>query len=177
MYRITQLLKEGRQLFHTDDLALLWGITNKNTLHTTISRYIAKEILYPIHKGFYSVKPIADIDKYALAQGYLHRYMYVSCETILALHGVIFQKGSQVTLVSGVSVKFSLAGENFLVRKLADKYLYNPYGVENDNGVLKASLERAVADMLYYNPKYHFDNVLAIDFKTVKKVQKEVYSI
>lgn len=36
MYRIDKLLKANQKLFHTKDIYLLWGITNKNTLYTTI---------------------------------------------------------------------------------------------------------------------------------------------
>jgi len=37
-----------------------------------------------------------------------------------------------------------------------------------------ATLERAAADMLYFNPKYHFDVRESIDFKKVETIQKEV---
>jgi hypothetical protein len=54
------------------------------------------------------------------------------------------------------------------------EYLNNPAGVENRNGVFVATLERAVADMLYFNPKYHIDVHEGIDFEKVKAIQKEV---
>ena len=40
MYKIDVLLKQDQKVFHTQDLALLWGIINKNTLYTTIKRYL-----------------------------------------------------------------------------------------------------------------------------------------
>ena len=42
------------------------------------------------------------------------------------------------------------------------------------SGNLVATTERAVADMLYYNPKYHFDFSDSIDFEKVKHIQKEI---
>jgi len=168
------LLKQNRQLFHTADLSLLWGVTNNNTLYTTIKRYLNKGVLIPIHKGFYSTVPADQINPYNLMQGYLHRYCYISCETVLISHGVIFQKGNYITAVSQVSKKFTLANNDFFVRKLKDDHLYNDRGVVGNDGVMIAGLERAVADMLYYSPRYHFDNRKIINWKMVRKIQREV---
>jgi len=174
MYRIDILLKEKRRLFHTSDLAFLWGISNKNTLYTTIKRYVKKGILIPIHKGFYSTIPLTRIDSYKVIQGYLHKYCYISCETVLFNHGVIFQKGDYITVVSDVSKKIVLENQSYIIRRLKDNYLYNDRGVDNIDGIAVASLERAVADMLYFNPSYYFDNRKVINWKKVKEIQKEV---
>jgi len=174
MYRIDILLKQNRQLFHTGDLSLLWGITNKNTLYTTIKRYTKKGILISIHKGFYSTVPIDQIHTYKIIAAFLHRYCYISCETILFQEGAIFQKGSYITAVSDISKKFTLGDTHFLVRQLRKDYLFNNYGVESIDGVAIATLERAAADMLYLNPHYYFDNRKVINWKKVKKIQKEV---
>ncbi|MEK7495662.1 MAG: type IV toxin-antitoxin system AbiEi family antitoxin domain-containing protein [Patescibacteria group bacterium] len=174
MYRIDSLLKLKEKLFHTGDLALLWGITNKNTLYTTIKRYVQKGILIPIHKGFYSTIPIDQIDPFKLAIGYLHRFTYVSCETVLIREGIIFQKENYLTLVSSVSKKFIIADHSYFVRQLKDNYLYYDRGIDNVNGVMTANVERAVADLLYFNPKYYFDNKKKINWKKVKEMQKDV---
>lgn len=174
MYRIDNLLKEDQKLFHTRDLALLWGIENDNTLYTTIKRYVDKNILIPVYKGFYSTIPIERIDRIKLGAAALLRYSYVSCEYILSLAGIIFQPINAISFVSSISKKFSIAGSYFLVRRLKDIYLFNETGVFMENGVRKASLERAVADILYYNPHSHFDNRQSINWQKVKKIQKEV---
>ena len=174
MYRIDSLLKLKEKLFHTGDLALLWGITNKNTLYTTIKRYVQKGILIPIHKGFYSTIPIDQIDPFKLAIGYLHRFTYVSCETVLIREGIIFQKENYLTLVSSVSKKFIIADHSYFVRQLKDNYLYYDRGIDIKNGLMTANVERAVADLLYFNPKYYFDNKKKINWKKVKEMQKDV---
>lgn len=190
MYRIDNLLKEDQKLFHTRDLALLWGIENDNTLYTTIKRYVDKNILIPVHKGFYSTLPLDRIDTIKLGAAALSRYSYVSCEHILSLAGIIFQPINSITFVSSISKKFTIAGfypstspalvagrygiSDFLVRRLKDIYLYNEAGVFMENGVKKASLERAVADILYYNSHFHFDNRQSINWQKVRKIQKEV---
>ena len=174
MYRIDILLKQNRQLFHTSDLSLLWDIANKNTLYTTIKRYVQKGILVPIHKGYYSTVPVDQINPYKIVQGYLHKYCYISCETILFEAGAIFQKGNYITVISNISKKLTIGDSSFLVRKLKDNYLYHDHGIDNIEGVTIAGLERAVADMLFFNPRYFFDNRKIINWKKVKEIQKEV---
>ena len=157
MYRIDALLKLDRKTFHTQDLALLWGISNKNTLYTTIKRYIKKGVLIPIHKGFYSTVPLDRLDVFTLGIGYLHRFAYVSLETILAKDGYISQTVYPVTLVSDVSKKFRLNNQDYIVRKLSDRLLYSSAGLSNVNGVLIANTKRALSDMRYLKPEFHFD--------------------
>lgn len=174
MYRIDILLKLKEKLFHTNDLALLWGVDNKNTLYTTIKRYVQKGILIPIHKGFYSTVPIDQVDPFKLAIGYIHRFIYVSCETVLISEGIIFQKENYLTLISSVSKKFTISSHSYLVRQLNNSYLYNDRGIDNINGIMTASVERAVADLLYFNKNYYFDNKNKINWKKVKEMQKDI---
>lgn len=162
------------KLFHTKDLALIWGIKNKNTLYTTIKRYIQKGILIPIHKGYYSTVPLDQINPIRLAIGHLHTFAYLSCESVLIKEGVIFQKENYITLVSSVSKKITLGDNSFLVRKMKDEFLYNDCGIEKKGGIITATLERAVADLLYFNPKYFFDNPKKINWRKVKEIKKIV---
>lgn len=177
MYRIDTLLKSDQKLYHTLDLALLWNIHNKNTLYTTIKRYIDKGVLVPIHKGFYSTLSVDQIDPVRLGVGYLHSFTYLSCESVLARHGIIFQQSDYITLVSSKSKKFTIGKKNYLVRKLSEKYLFNPIGVTSQNGIYTSSLERSVVDMLYFNRHYHFDARDKIHWKKVRDIQKEVYGL
>lgn len=157
MYRISQLLASGQKMFHTADLAVIWGISDKNTLYTTIKRYVAKKVLFTIHKGFYSLIPTKDLDLYVLGVKFLHRYAYVSTETVLSQEGVIFQAVYPITLVSDVSRKFQINGQDYICRKMKNNRLLDSTGITNKNNVLFAEKKRAVSDMLYFNPKYHFD--------------------
>ena len=174
MYRINELIKLDRQLYHTNDLAILWNISNKNTLYTTIKRYVQKGVLIPIYKGLYSTVPVQQLDPIELGVAIIHRYTYLSVESVLAIAGVITQTAYAYTFVSSVHKKVTVEGTAFLFRQLKDEYLYNPVGVVNQNGTYVATTERAVADMLYFNPRYHFDLRESIDFEKVKLIQKEV---
>ena len=170
--RIAKLAKMGETLLHTQDFSTLWGIKNKNHLYTTLKRYAQRGLLYRIHKGFYSLKDLKYVNKYLLGIKSLNQYAYISTETVLAEHSVIFQLSSIITIVSAESKKFTIQGNQYQSRQLSDKYLYNDIGVILQDGYYKATLERAVADMLYFNPMYFFDNKEVIDWDKVNEIQK-----
>jgi hypothetical protein len=174
MYRISELIRLDRKIYHTNDLALLWGISNKNTLYTTIKRYVQKAILVPIYKGLYSTVPINELNPLELGKAIIHRYAYLSTESVLAQAGIITQVTYAYTFVSSQSKKVTVGSTSFLFRQIKDEFLYNPIGITNQNGNFVASTERAVADMLYFNPKYHLDFAEGVDFEKVKQIQKEI---
>ena len=174
MYRISELIRLDRKIYHSNDLAILWGITNRNTLYTTVKRYVQKGVLIPIYKGLYSTVPLTQLNPLELGKAIIHRYTYLSTESVLVQAGAIAQILYVHTYVSDQSKRASVGSTSFLFRKLKDEYLYNPTGVMNQNGIFIATTERAAADMLYFNPKYHFDIPENIDFERVQSIQKEV---
>lgn len=157
--KLVTLLRSDRSIFHTQDLAILWQVTNRQTLYTTIKRYIQKGILFKITKGLYSTRPYKDINKYELGTSLIHKYCYLSLETVLFLEGVINQKVYPITYVSSVSKKIKLGDDYFIYRQMDDKKLYDPNGVMEMNGFFKADRNRAIKDMLYFNPKFNLDNI------------------
>ena len=168
------LLQQNVQLFHTTDIAVLWNITNKNTLYTTIKRYTKRNLLQTVQKGLYATRPTNALDQLVLGASIIHSYSYVSTETVLAHMGIINQSLPLITFVGIRSKRFSVGDSNFRVRKLKPEFLYNNAGVNLKNGVFFASTERAIADLLYFNQAYHFDNETLIDWDKVANIQKEV---
>ena len=152
------LLKSKEKLFHTQDLALLWEIENRNTLYTTIKRYVQKGILIQITKGLYSTVPVHEIDKFELGTALIHKFRYVSCETVLFLEGVINQMVYPITFVSSVSQRIGFNGTMYIYRQAKPEILLNPENIIQKDGYFMATKERAISDMLYFNPKYYFDN-------------------
>jgi hypothetical protein len=174
MYRISELLQLNRKIFHTNDLAILWGIANKHNLYMTITRYIDKGVLFPIYKGLYSTVPLASINPLELGQAIIHRYTYLTTESVLSQAGIISQTVYDYTFVADISKRVSAGPWSFRFRQLKDDFLHNPNGIVNRERVFVASTERAVADILYFNPKYNFDIPESIDFDKVRLIQKEV---
>lgn len=172
--RFAKLARLSETVFHAQDLANLWEITSKNTLHTTLKRYAKKGLLYRIYRGLYSLKPIPEINPLPLGQKALHKYSYISAETVLSESGIINQIPDVITYVSDENRHFSIGGNRYYSRQLKDSFLFNPEGINEHDGITTATVERAVADMLYFNPSYHFDNEKMIDWKKVKDIQKSV---
>ena len=168
------LLKQNKKTFHASDLALLWDIKNKDTLNMTLKRFVDRGVLKRIHKGFYSTTNVSDIDPYDLGFSYLNTYSYVSLETILAREGIISQDVKYITFVSSKSSKFNVGNVRYSSRQMKDEFLNNTAGIKKMGDHFEATLERAVADVLYYNSRYYFDNRDAIDFEKVKEIQREV---
>lgn len=170
--RMALLARKQEVIFHVDDLANLWGITDRNTLRVTLKRYTDNKLLHRIYRGFYSLYPILELDPIVLGAKALHQFCYLSTETILWRKGFISQAPSVYTFVSSMSRQFSIDTHRFKSRRLSDRYLYQPAQLITQNGIKVATPERAIADMLYFNPAFHFDRPVL--WAKIKKIQKEI---
>jgi predicted transcriptional regulator of viral defense system len=174
--RFLSIAKLGISVFHVDDLARIWGINNRNTLRTSLKRYVESGLMYRLYRGLYSIKPVSELDPLLLGAQAINDYCYLSTEAILAKQGIIFQQLDNYTFVGGKTKRIKIGDYKYYCRQLKDKFLYNDIGVDKTGKYNIASLERAVADILYFNPKYHFDNPSGIDWKEVKRIQSAVYN-
>lgn len=174
--RFADLATLGETIFHLNDLANLWDIRDRNTLRTTLSRYVKSDLIFRIYRSFYSLKNPRDIDAYTLGIKAIHRPAYISCESILSNNGIINQSPSEITLVSNISRRYKVGNINFRSRKLADNFLYNDAGILMRDGIRVATVERAIADMLYFNPRTYFDahNSKLIDWNLVKSLISKI---
>ena len=166
------LFQANRTLLHTQDIAVLFNISNKNTLYTTIKRYVQRGILHPVYKGLYSTTNLSQINPWLLGLSALHTFGYVSCESILAPAGFMNHVPHAITLMSSSSKQFSVGSHVYRARQLQDRFLFHPFGVTMQNGIRQANVERAIADVLYVHPTVHFD--APIDWSIVRKTQKEI---
>lgn len=176
--RFSDLAAMGEQIFHADDLANVWNIRNRSTLYMTLARYASAGLIHRIQKGLYSIKDRKDIHPYLLGVKALHGPAYISCETVLFDNGVINQPPNDISIVSNISRRFSLIGNEYRSRKLSDEFLFGDAGMSIKDGVRTASVSRAVADMLYFNPKKHFDVLSVIQWDAVRDIVSTVgYSL
>ena len=172
--RISLLARQPQTVFHARDLARLWNIEKENTLNGLLSRYYKKGLLFRIYKGLYSLQAPEKIDPFLLGVKALHSYAYVSTETILVRAGAMTQMVYDITLVSNRSARFQIGQHSYLSRQLQDKYLYNPAGIIQENGIFKATPERALADLWYFNPKAYIDGQDTFDKEKIRALQKEI---
>lgn len=174
--KIGILAQQPEKLFHTTDLKILWNIINQNTLHKTITRLIKKKSMFRVQKGFYSIVPIDQLDPIEVGFRAIKNFSYLSTESVLSKNGIINQSPNKITFVSNISNNFSVNNNIYLVRQLKPQCLNNSVGItQNEKGVFVATTERAVADMLYFQPNYHFDADSIIDWKLVNNYQQQIY--
>lgn len=172
--RFVQIARLGETIFHTTDLANLWDIRNPNTLYTTLKRYVKSGLIFRVQKGMYSLIPVDELDPILLGIKTVHKYAYISTETVLFREGIINQKPGSITIVSSLSMKFQVYKNLYISRQLKDRYLFNPEGIIKQGRVLTASVERAAVDLLYFNPKTYFDAAELINWERVNEIQKNV---
>jgi len=98
-----------------------------------------------------------DINPFLLGVKAIHSLAYVSCESALYQNGILNQSPQEITIVSQFSKHFAIAGTRYRSRKMRNEFLFNDTGIETKDGIRTASLPRAVADMLYFNPGKYFD--------------------
>lgn len=170
--RIALLAAKNEQIFHTDDLGNLWLIKNKNSLYTLLKRYAQSGILHRIYRGLYSLVPNYQLDPLLLGTKALHSFCYLTTESVLFRAGCISQLPQAHTFVSEKSLTFEIGEHHYKSRQLDSKFLYKPDGIIQKGAIKIATPERAVADILYFNPYYHFDK--RIDWRAVKKLQQKI---
>ena len=175
--RFLELAKLGELIFSTNDLARIWNVNDRNTLLTTLKRYSAAGLIIRLYRGLYSLKKADELDPLVLGAKAINSYCYLSGESVLAKHGVIFQQVNYYTFTGQKTKRFKVANYSYYCRQLKDDFLYNDFGVDKSGQYNVATLERAVADILYYNPNYHFDNPKMINFSEVKNIQQKVYNV
>lgn len=174
--RFLDIAKLGETVFHANDLAKIWKIEKRNTLNMTLKRYVDSGLLYRVYRGLYSLVEPVNLDPLLLGARAINNYCYLSGESILAQQGIIFQKINYFTFVGGQTKRFKISSYQYYCRQLKDDFLYNDIGVDKTGKYNIATVERAVADILYFNPNYYFDNPTEINWSKVKDIQKKVYN-
>ena len=147
----------GEKIFTIQDVATIWKIENRQTLRMLLMRYVKRGILYRVWRGVYSTVDSKKINPLLLGIKILHRYAYVSCETVLFDAGLVNQRPTEITIVSNISKRFSLLGYQYRSRKMDDKALYDTTGITFRDGICIATQSRAKRDMNYFNPKKYYD--------------------
>lgn len=174
--RFLMITKLKELIFHVGDFGRIWGISNRNNLRTTLKRYVDAGLIYRLYRGLYSLNKAEELNPSALGAKAIDNYCYLSCESVLAQQGIIFQKINYFTFVGSQTKRFKIASYEYYCHQLKDEFLYNDLGIIKNENFNMATLERAVADLLYFNPRYHFDNSAGIDWEKVKKIQQTVYN-
>lgn len=168
------LINTQKAVFTTADLAVLWNISNKNTLWTTIKRYIKSSALFKIRKGLYSKLPLDKLNPYVIGCALGGPHSYISTETILQENGIIMQFSDTITVASAKTKTLTINNKTYICRAFKPDIILNRAGISDTDGYSVASKTRAMADLLYISPRYYVDNPQAVDDNELSAIKKEV---
>lgn len=157
--KIELLIASKQSVFTTQDLRLLWQVSDKRKLFEIIKYYLRTKRLQSIYKGLYILSEnIRTPSPNEIAQK-LIPLSYISLSTALTFHGINFQYDSAVHSVSLTSRQYKINGQAFIYHKIKDIVFFDQAGLENKGTYTIASPERAVCDTLYFFPDWSFDNL------------------
>lgn len=160
--------KLPQTVFSTREIALILNETNSDIVKSKINYYVKRGELFAVRRGIYS-KDIKYNESELATK--LYTPSYVSFETILAKHGIVFQYDSRVHTASYLNRELEVAAKSLgapakiYYRKINHEILHNPTGIIYENNHPEATLERAFLDTIYVEGKRHFDNLEPIDFE------------
>lgn len=163
---IEKLITSTKKVFTTDDLAVIWQISDRKKLIARIKYYLRQHRLVRIHKGLYAYEEYTPID---VAQK-LVPMSYLSLYTTSQMHGLTFQYYSTIFCVSLKSKKYDIDGQRYEYRKVKEAIFYNDLGLIKDNGRTSANKERTICDLLYVFPGFAFDNLKGVDPAMLRKI-------
>ncbi|OGF50386.1 MAG: hypothetical protein A2231_02515 [Candidatus Firestonebacteria bacterium RIFOXYA2_FULL_40_8] len=154
------ILRNTATVFTIRELEMQLGMEKAGLLKRRLNYHVKTGDLYAPRRGVYSKDK--KYDSFELAAK-LYSPSYISFESVLSKEGVIFQRYPGIYIASYLRRTLEVDGREFNYRKLSEKILYNPSGVENTRGYAMAVKERAFLDMLYLNKRYQFDNIRGLD--------------
>lgn len=139
----------GRRAFRLSELRLLLGLRSDNTAYKRGERLAAGGMFHRLAKGLYEVAsaPASDFDIANL----LRAPSYVSLESALSFHGILGGVPHRITSVTPrAPCRRVAAGREFEYARLQSGCYF---GYERREGVLMATAEKALADILYFASK------------------------
>lgn len=165
---LVELYKSPLTVFTTPDLALIWNQTDSDLIKARINYYVKTGKILSVRRGVYA-KP--EYDSLELATK-IYTPAYISLETVLAKHGVIFQYSSQITVISYLSREIKVASSKITFKRIRQEILTNLSGIENAGNYHIASAERAFLDSVYLYGPIHFDHLSSLNWETCQQLAK-----
>ncbi|PJA55748.1 hypothetical protein CO165_01940, partial [Candidatus Roizmanbacteria bacterium CG_4_9_14_3_um_filter_33_18] len=109
------LNKLPQTVFTTREIALILGETNADLVKSKINYYVKKGEIFSIRRGIYTKN--IKFNELELSTK-MYTPSYVSFQTILAKHGVVFQYDSRVHLGSYLTREVRVADIKILYKKI-----------------------------------------------------------
>ncbi|MBP7842639.1 hypothetical protein KA017_01405 [Candidatus Woesebacteria bacterium] len=166
---ITKLYQSNKTILTNKDIALIWEETDTAKLASKIAYYVRTNQLTKLSRGIFA--KYKKFNPLELATS-IYIPSYISFETVLREHGLIFQHYDAIFVASKWSKIIYMSDCTINVRKMKDIVIYNATGIINTENYSIASLERAFLDMIYLFPNYYFDNLEPINWDKCDELVK-----
>lgn len=164
---LLSIYKESRTVFRLNDISMLTGDTNFQSLNKKLNYYVRTGKIINIRKGIY-VKPDYNPEELACI---IYTPSYISLEYVLQKAGIIFQYDPGISVVSYLNRGIEINNRIFRFRKIKGEILVNIAGINRqENNVNIASKERAFLDLMYLSPKFYFDNLKPLNKRAIYKL-------
>lgn len=163
---VLAIYNDQRTVFTLNDIALLIGESDCNSLNKRIHYFVGRGKLQRPRKGVY-VKKGYNPEELACK---LYTPSYISLQYILQEAGVVFQFDSTITSISYLSRTVEIEENRFSYRKIKGEIMVNTNGIFRDRNINKATVERAFLDTLYLNGDFYFDNLNPLDRSFVHRL-------
>lgn len=164
--------KDNQTVFSFTDLSQsVTGYTGPK-LRSALKYALSRGDIFRISKGIYSLKK--DYQHYEFANKF-RSPSYISLYSVLQKGGVVFQPYSAIHVISNRSLEIEIDGQIYIYRKIKDNILLNILGINNEDGIQIASIERAICDKLYLDGDEYFDNLRNINWNLIREINNKVY--
>lgn len=164
---ILKIYSLPQSVFTLSELSLIFPEIAYPNLRRRMSYFTKVGKLKRLHQGIYSKKEYNVLE---LANK-LYKPSYISLETVLVNKGVVFQYYERIFAVSYLTREVKINDIAIQYRQIKESVLTNMQGIENKDGYFIASPERAFLDALYIYKDYHFDNLDALNWDNIFKLQ------
>ncbi len=169
--KINRLIQNQQSIYSLDDLGIIWGQTKRSDTVQSARDYVKRGSLIRIKRGVYAVAG-RNISNLEIAN-HLYTPSYLSGETALALHGLTFQYTEKVFSMALRNRTIKVGATCYVYRQLKREVLLNTAGIETKDGILMASKERAIADLIYVNKRgYPFEYLDGVDWDNLVEIGK-----
>jgi hypothetical protein len=163
---ITSIYQLPQTVFTVNELAIIFPHIKPQNLGQRLRYFSKTNGLVKLRRGLYAK---TDYSRLELANK-LFSPSYVSLATVLEREGVIFQHDSAIHMVSYLSRKVTINGQQIVYHKFKQRILVNQAGLVEENGVWIASIERAMLDVLYLFGDTYFDNLKMVNWEKLQKL-------
>jgi len=161
---IFEIYKDKRTVFNLQEIAMLVNETDFVRLKQRINYFVRTGKLKNIRRGIY-VKENYSPEELACK---IYTPAYISLEYVLKKSGIVFQYGTEITIVSYLSRTINIDGNTLKYKKIKNDILYNNRGIIiQNNGINIAIPERALLDTFYLNRELYLDSTLSLKKDTV----------